>query len=101
MMRLRARTRLLLAFTDVIMLQIQNYPKIVIAVFIERPTPFLKEMMEKIFRQNYPKRQISLFIRNAVSVMTWSEWDSFAYDGNYLQGFPLSRYRTIKKSWIT
>lgn len=42
------------------------YPVILIAVFIERPVPFLEEFFEAIYRQSYPKSKLHLFVHNAV-----------------------------------
>ncbi|XP_012233365.2 procollagen-lysine,2-oxoglutarate 5-dioxygenase isoform X2 [Linepithema humile] len=43
-----------------------TYPVIVIAVFIEHPTPFLEEFFQAIYRQAYPKSRLHLFIHNNV-----------------------------------
>jgi hypothetical protein len=37
-----------------------------IAVFIEHPTPFLREYFEKILNLNYPKQRLAVFIHNQV-----------------------------------
>jgi hypothetical protein len=37
-----------------------------IAVFIEYPTPFLREYFEKIFNLTYPKNRLAIFIHNQV-----------------------------------
>lgn len=37
-----------------------------IAVFIETPTPFLEEFLDKILHINYPKNKIHLFVHNAI-----------------------------------
>ncbi|XP_065219418.1 procollagen-lysine,2-oxoglutarate 5-dioxygenase-like [Planococcus citri] len=47
-------------------LSISNYPTIVIAIFIQKPTPFIEEFLAKIVNQSYPKRKIHLFIHNEV-----------------------------------
>ncbi|XP_017885394.2 procollagen-lysine,2-oxoglutarate 5-dioxygenase, partial [Ceratina calcarata] len=44
----------------------EAYPIILIAVFIERPTPFLNEFLTKIYDQAYPKSRLHLFIHNNV-----------------------------------
>lgn len=44
----------------------EAYPKILIAIFIEKPTPFLEEFLNKIKDQRYPKEKLHLFIRNNV-----------------------------------
>ncbi|XP_028982251.1 procollagen-lysine,2-oxoglutarate 5-dioxygenase 1-like [Diachasma alloeum] len=43
----------------------QTYPPILIAIFIDRPTPFLEELFEKIYQQVYPKSKLHLFIHNS------------------------------------
>ena len=42
------------------------YPVILIAIFIERPTPFLNEFLAAIYRQAYPKLKLHLFVHNNV-----------------------------------
>ncbi|XP_012056957.1 PREDICTED: procollagen-lysine,2-oxoglutarate 5-dioxygenase 1 [Atta cephalotes] len=42
------------------------YPVILIAIFIERPTPFLEEFFRTIYRQYYPKSKLHLFVHNNV-----------------------------------
>lgn len=37
-----------------------------IAVFIEFPTPFLEEFLDKILHINYPKQKIHLFVHNSI-----------------------------------
>jgi len=37
-----------------------------IAIFIEYPTPFLREYFEKIFNLTYPKNRLAIFIHNQV-----------------------------------
>ncbi|XP_016839853.1 procollagen-lysine,2-oxoglutarate 5-dioxygenase isoform X1 [Nasonia vitripennis] len=44
----------------------EAYPKILIAIFIEKPTPFLEEFLNKIKDQRYPKEKLHFFIRNNV-----------------------------------
>ncbi|XP_033224283.1 procollagen-lysine,2-oxoglutarate 5-dioxygenase isoform X1 [Belonocnema kinseyi] len=44
----------------------ENYPVILIAIFIEKPMPFLEEFFEKIYTQTYPKSKLHLFIHNHV-----------------------------------
>ncbi|KAL0119879.1 hypothetical protein PUN28_007957 [Cardiocondyla obscurior] len=44
----------------------ETYPIILIAVFIEHPTPFLEEFFEAIYRQLYPKSKLHLFVHNNV-----------------------------------
>ncbi|XP_012135908.2 procollagen lysyl hydroxylase isoform X1 [Megachile rotundata] len=44
----------------------ETYPVILIAIFIERPTPFLEEFLLTIYEQAYPKSKLDLFIHNTV-----------------------------------
>lgn len=46
--------------------KIEEYPKLLVAVFIEKPTPFLEEFLEKIYEQEYPKSRLHLFVHNTV-----------------------------------
>lgn len=46
---------------------------IYIAVFIEYPTPFLREYFEKILNLNYPKTRLAMFIHNQVRSSLVSE----------------------------
>lgn len=39
---------------------------ILVALFIENPTPFLEEFFDKILSLNYPKKKIHLFVHNRV-----------------------------------
>lgn len=39
-----------------------------VALFIERPTPFLEEFFEGVASQNYPKSRIDLYVHNLVSI---------------------------------
>ncbi|XP_034233658.1 procollagen-lysine,2-oxoglutarate 5-dioxygenase isoform X2 [Thrips palmi] len=41
-------------------------PSVVIAVFIQQPTPFLEDFFEKILKQDYPKKRMFLFVHNDV-----------------------------------
>lgn len=41
-------------------------PNVMIAVFIEQPTPFMEEFLELILDTDYPKDKIHLFLRNNV-----------------------------------
>lgn len=44
----------------------ETYPIILIALFIDVPVPFLEEFLLSIYRQNYPKSRLHLFIYNNV-----------------------------------
>ena len=41
-------------------------PHIVLAVFVEQPTPFIEEFFRKLSDLNYPKAKIDLFVHNAI-----------------------------------
>ncbi|XP_066297450.1 procollagen-lysine,2-oxoglutarate 5-dioxygenase 1-like isoform X3 [Branchiostoma lanceolatum] len=41
-----------------------DYPVVVIGLFIEQPTPFVPEFLNKIYNLDYPKNKIVLFIHN-------------------------------------
>lgn len=41
-------------------------PAITVGVFIEEPTPFFDEFLEKFLKLNYPKEKMSLFIHRGV-----------------------------------
>uniref|UniRef100_A0A336MPH5 procollagen-lysine 5-dioxygenase n=1 Tax=Culicoides sonorensis TaxID=179676 RepID=A0A336MPH5_CULSO len=44
----------------------ENLPTVLIALFIEKPTPFTEEFLEKVYAQNYPKENLHLFIHSNV-----------------------------------
>ncbi|CAK9803292.1 Procollagen-lysine,2-oxoglutarate 5-dioxygenase 1 [Anthophora quadrimaculata] len=43
-----------------------TFPVILIAIFIEQPTPFLNEFFMTIYRQSYPGSRLHLFIHNNI-----------------------------------
>jgi len=43
----------------------EDYPRILIGIFIEFPIPFMAAMLEHISNLNYPKSKIDIFIHNA------------------------------------
>ena len=45
----------------------ETWPTVILAVFIERPSPFLTEMLERVALLNYPKDKMTLLVHNAVS----------------------------------
>lgn len=47
---------------------LKELPIVLLALFIEYPTPFLEEHLEKISNLDYPKKRIHLFVHNSVSV---------------------------------
>ena len=44
---------------------LKEIPHLVIAVFIEKPTPFLEEFFARTAALDYPKDKIDLFIHNS------------------------------------
>ena len=45
----------------------ENWPEVLLAIFIERPSPFLTEMLERVALLDYPKEKMTLLVHNAVS----------------------------------
>ena len=41
-----------------------EYPTVQLSVFIDQPTPFLADALQKIAKQEYPKKRMDLFIQN-------------------------------------
>lgn len=48
--------------------QEEEYPKILMGLFIEKPTPFVPEFLERMMELDYPKKQIDLLIHNTVCI---------------------------------
>lgn len=46
---------------------LKELPVVMIAIFVEDPTPFLEEQLRKVHKIDYPKNRIHLFIHNTVS----------------------------------
>ncbi len=44
--------------------KVKETPQVVLALFVEQPTPFLIEFLEKISRLHYPKSKIDLFVHS-------------------------------------
>lgn len=61
-------SNLFLIFVDIIslvffsFLQPTKYPKVLLGVFIEKPTPFLEEFFGRLLDMNYPKSKIDLYV---------------------------------------
>ena len=47
-------------------IQEDEYPAVQLSVFIDQPTPFLTDALQKIAKQEYPKKRMDLFIQNQV-----------------------------------
>ena len=43
-----------------------EWPLVMLALFIEKPTPFLAEVLEKITRLDYPKQRMRLWVHSLV-----------------------------------
>ncbi|GFG29485.1 hypothetical protein Cfor_05047, partial [Coptotermes formosanus] len=43
----------------------ESYPTVLVAVFIEQPTPFLEEFLDKIYYIEYPRQKLHLFVCNS------------------------------------
>ncbi|XP_020626272.1 procollagen-lysine,2-oxoglutarate 5-dioxygenase 3-like [Orbicella faveolata] len=45
----------------------KEYPKILMGLFIEKPTPFIPEFLNRMMQLDYPKKRIDLLVHNMVS----------------------------------
>lgn len=45
---------------------LNQWPMVYLALFIEYPTPFIREYFEKIQRLTYPKQRIGILVHNQV-----------------------------------
>lgn len=52
----------------------EELPTVLLAIFIESPTPFLEEQLLKVASLEYPKTRIHIFIHNAVRLLNSSCW---------------------------
>lgn len=43
-------------------LKLEEYPQILMAVYLEKPTPFLEEFFQRIVELSYPKKKIDLYV---------------------------------------
>ncbi|XP_067851129.1 procollagen-lysine,2-oxoglutarate 5-dioxygenase 2 isoform X2 [Heptranchias perlo] len=41
-----------------------EYPSVTVGIFIERPTPFLPEFLERLLTLDYPRKKLTFFIHN-------------------------------------
>lgn len=44
-----------------------DLPSVMLALFVEKPTPFVREFFEKVYNLNYPKENLHLFIHSNVA----------------------------------
>ena len=47
----------------------ESWPTVLLAVLVERPSPFLTEMLERVALLDYPKDKMTLLVHNAVSAV--------------------------------
>ncbi|KAM8794224.1 multifunctional procollagen lysine hydroxylase and glycosyltransferase LH3-like [Eudromia elegans] len=43
----------------------ERLPRLLLGVFVEQPTPFLPQFLERLLRLDYPPRRVRLFLHNA------------------------------------
>ncbi|KAM4605913.1 procollagen-lysine,2-oxoglutarate 5-dioxygenase 2 isoform 2-T2 [Polymixia lowei] len=46
--------------------QLQEYPNVLVGVFIEQPSPFLPEFFQRLLTLDYPKDKLNVFVHNNV-----------------------------------
>ena len=67
-------------------------PQIVLAVFVEQPTPFIEEFFQKLLALDYPKSSIDLFIHNGAGSYHSKDVASFVegspYHSVHVEGSP-------------
>uniref|UniRef100_A0A3P8WAE7 procollagen-lysine 5-dioxygenase n=1 Tax=Cynoglossus semilaevis TaxID=244447 RepID=A0A3P8WAE7_CYNSE len=44
--------------------ELKEYPKVLVGVFIEQPTPFLPEFLHRLLTLDYPKDKLNVFVHN-------------------------------------
>ncbi|XP_029437108.1 LOW QUALITY PROTEIN: multifunctional procollagen lysine hydroxylase and glycosyltransferase LH3-like [Rhinatrema bivittatum] len=49
---------------DIFALKEDAYPRVLLGVFIEQPTPFLPQFLERLLTLDYPRSKLHLFIHN-------------------------------------
>lgn len=45
-----------------------KWPQVLMGVFVEKPTPFLSSVLDKLTNLNYPHELIDLFVHTTVSI---------------------------------
>uniref|UniRef100_A0A8C2ASE6 procollagen-lysine 5-dioxygenase n=1 Tax=Cyprinus carpio TaxID=7962 RepID=A0A8C2ASE6_CYPCA len=48
--------------------QLKEFPQVTVGIYIEQPTPFLTEFLERFLSLDYPKDKLNVFVHNSVSV---------------------------------
>lgn len=66
------KIRLLLNHVNFFCFQPKNYPRVLLGVFIDKPTPFIEEFLAKVTALDYPPKKVSLFLYNNVSEISLS-----------------------------
>ncbi|XP_050707436.1 procollagen-lysine,2-oxoglutarate 5-dioxygenase 1-like isoform X2 [Eriocheir sinensis] len=64
--------------------EVKEIPKVTVGLFIEKPTPFLQEFLDRIEELKYPKKMIDLYLHNAIeghkeTVDAWVESNTGLY----------------------
>ena len=49
-----------------LLLQTSNHPRVFVALFVSKPTPFLEDFLQKVGDLKYPKNKINLFVYNFI-----------------------------------
>ncbi|XP_047492895.1 procollagen-lysine,2-oxoglutarate 5-dioxygenase 1-like [Penaeus chinensis] len=84
---------------DIKELERSEYPVVLVAVFVEKPMPFLEEMLEKVANLDYPKNRIDLFVHNQekLHVQLVDEWMSRQKSAGYRSTKFISEADNIKE----
>uniref|UniRef100_A0A8C1SK21 procollagen-lysine 5-dioxygenase n=1 Tax=Cyprinus carpio TaxID=7962 RepID=A0A8C1SK21_CYPCA len=45
--------------------QLKEFPQVTVAIYIEQPTPFLPEFLERFLSLDYPKDKLNVFVHNS------------------------------------
>lgn len=48
--------------------QEENYPTVLLSIFVDKPTPFFEEFLERIENIDYPKSRLFLSITTLVNI---------------------------------
>ncbi|XP_064461104.1 procollagen-lysine,2-oxoglutarate 5-dioxygenase 1-like isoform X2 [Ornithodoros turicata] len=76
-----------------------NLPRVLLGIFVEHATPFLKEFLHKATALRYPKENMDLFVHNAVEFRK-EEMDAFVNDNSVAyRSVKYFKYEDDKKEW--
>lgn len=75
-----------------------EWPYVLLALFIESPTPFLLEVLEKVTQLDYPKNRISLWVH--CSVRGWGGCRDFLLQLMPTLSFQTSYHETLVNGWV-